>query len=204
MQDPGVSPFAWQSNKIILFYFTQNCLRDLIWDRCTERGFPGGSMVRNPAASAGDAGSIPGSGRSPEEGNGNPLQYSCLENPMDQKQTNKQTEPGGLQSMGHKESDITEHTHRYAQRAESFALSLEAVWIQGPALACLAFSAVRCTVPATSSFLVFFRLFGQVSATSHNSRTHRSTLFFFTFFKINSYWRIVALQCSVSFCCIAQ
>ena len=70
----------------------------------------------------------------------------------------------------------------YAQRAESFALPLETVWIQGPAPACLAYSAVRCTVPATSSFLVFFRLFGQVSATSHNSRTHRSTLFFFTFF----------------------
>ena len=37
----------------------------------------------NPPASAGDEGSIPGSGRSPGEGNGNPLQYSCLENPMD-------------------------------------------------------------------------------------------------------------------------
>ena len=43
-------------------------------------------MVKNPAASAGDkrdAGSIPGLGRSPREGYGNPLQYSCLENPMD-------------------------------------------------------------------------------------------------------------------------
>ena len=43
-------------------------------------------VVRNPPASAGDirdAGSIPGSGRSPGGGNGNPLQYSCLENPMD-------------------------------------------------------------------------------------------------------------------------
>ena len=43
-------------------------------------------MVKNPPASAGDTrdtGSIPGSGRSPERGNGNPLQYSCLENPMD-------------------------------------------------------------------------------------------------------------------------
>jgi len=38
--------------------------------------FPGGSVVRDPPASAGDAGSIPGSGRSPEEGNSNPLQYS--------------------------------------------------------------------------------------------------------------------------------
>ena len=41
-------------------------------------GFPGGSVVENPPANAGDAGSIPGSGRSPGEENGNPLQYSCL------------------------------------------------------------------------------------------------------------------------------
>jgi len=46
-------------------------------------GFPGGSVVKNPPANAVDLGSIPGSGRSPGEGNGNPLQYSCLENPMD-------------------------------------------------------------------------------------------------------------------------
>jgi len=46
-------------------------------------GFPGGSAVKNPPANAGDVGSIPGSGRSPGEGNGNPLQYSCLGNPMD-------------------------------------------------------------------------------------------------------------------------
>ena len=45
--------------------------------------FPGGSVVKNPPANTGDADSIPGSGRSPGEGNGNPLQYSCLENPMD-------------------------------------------------------------------------------------------------------------------------
>ena len=44
-------------------------------------------------ANAGGASSIPGLGRSPGEGNGNPLQYSCLENPMDK-------ELGGLQSMG--------------------------------------------------------------------------------------------------------
>ena len=51
-------------------------------------GSPGGSVVRNLPASArdaGDMGSIPESGRSPEEGNGNPLQYSCLENPMDRR-----------------------------------------------------------------------------------------------------------------------
>ena len=54
-------------------------------------------MVKNQPAIAGDirdSGSIPGSGRSPGGGNGNSLQYSCLENPMDTE------EPGGLQSMG--------------------------------------------------------------------------------------------------------
>ena len=46
-------------------------------------GFAGGSDSKESACSAGDLGSIPGSGRSPGEGSGNPLQYSCLENPMD-------------------------------------------------------------------------------------------------------------------------
>ena len=45
-------------------------------------GFPGGSEVKASACNAGDLGSIPGLGRSPGEGNGNPLQYYCLENPM--------------------------------------------------------------------------------------------------------------------------
>ena len=46
-------------------------------------GFPGGSVVRNLPANAGDVGLIPGLGRSPGEGNGNLLQYSCLGNPVD-------------------------------------------------------------------------------------------------------------------------
>ena len=59
-------------------------------------------MVKNLFANAGDAGSIPGLGRSPGVGNGNPLQYSCLENPMDR---------GAWQATVHgvsKESDMTE------------------------------------------------------------------------------------------------
>ena len=48
-----------------------------------RKGFPGGSVVKNPLANAGDAGSILGSGRSPGEGNGNTLLYACLGNPMD-------------------------------------------------------------------------------------------------------------------------
>ena len=64
-------------------------------------------VVKNPAANAGDirdVGSIPGSGRSPEEGNGNPLQYSCLENPMDRGTW------GAIVHGGHKESDTAEVT----------------------------------------------------------------------------------------------
>ena len=53
-------------------------------------GFPGGSIGKESACNAGDLGLIPGLGRFPEEGNGYPLQYSCLENGQ---------EPGGLQSM---------------------------------------------------------------------------------------------------------
>ena len=63
-------------------------------------GFPGGSVANNPTCSAGDAGSIPEFERSPGQGNGNPLQYSCQANLMDR---------GAWQSMGCKESDTTEH-----------------------------------------------------------------------------------------------
>ena len=56
-------------------------------------GFPGGLSGKKFACNAGDPGLIPGLGRSPGEGNGNPLQYSCLENPWTE-------EPGRLQSVG--------------------------------------------------------------------------------------------------------
>jgi len=55
----------------------------LFQDNTDFNGFPGGSVVKNPPVNAGDMGSILGSGRSPGEGNGNPLQYSCLEKSMD-------------------------------------------------------------------------------------------------------------------------
>ena len=55
-----------------------------IADQCIEYGgFPGGSNGKASACSVGDPGLISGLGRSPGEGNGNPLQYSCLENSMD-------------------------------------------------------------------------------------------------------------------------
>ena len=64
-------------------------------------------MVKNPPANAGDVrdvGSIPGSGRSPGEGHGNSLQYSCLENAMSRGAW------WAIQSIGHKEWDTTEAT----------------------------------------------------------------------------------------------
>ena len=69
-----------------------------------EGGFPGGSGDKESACNAGDPGLIPGSGRSPGEGKGKPLQYSCLENPMDR---------GAWWTTvrGVTESDTTEHAH---------------------------------------------------------------------------------------------
>ena len=62
--------------------------KEIITDTCKDLwlkmlGFPGGSDGKLSAYYVGDPGLIPGSGRSPGEGNGNPLQYSCLENSMD-------------------------------------------------------------------------------------------------------------------------
>ena len=55
----------------------------IIYTVFRKLGFPGGSDSKESACNAGDTGSIPGSGRSSGGGHGNPLQYSCLENPMD-------------------------------------------------------------------------------------------------------------------------
>jgi len=62
--------------------------------------FPSGSDSKVSASSARNLGLTPGSGRSPGERNGNPLQYSCLKNPMDR--------GAGYSPQGHKESDTTE------------------------------------------------------------------------------------------------
>ena len=72
----------------------------------SQEGFPGGPDGEEstcPAGDAGDPGAIPGSGRSPGEGNGNPLQYSCLGNPTDRG-------AWGLQSVGSDRTELTHHT----------------------------------------------------------------------------------------------
>ena len=95
-------------------------LYDEVWDLVltifrwafVHRSFPGGSEVKASACNAGELGSFPGSGRSPGEGNGNSLQYSCLENPMDR---------GAWWATVHgiAESDTTERLHFH------FSLSLD-------------------------------------------------------------------------------
>ena len=93
------------------------------------QGFPGGSDGKEPSCNAGDRGSISGWGRPPGEGNGNPIQYSCLENPMDR---------GAWWVTVHgvaKESDTTKwlaHTHfHFRGCVYSFAIveSLSHVWL---------------------------------------------------------------------------
>ena len=73
-------------------------------------GFPGDTVIKNPLANAGDTkdeGSIPGLGRSPGAGNGNPLQYFCLEKSHGQRSLR------GYSPWGYKESDMTEHAHTH-------------------------------------------------------------------------------------------
>ena len=85
----------WKLLDLGLLYFYLN----------RRTGFPGALVVKNLSANTGDArdtGSMPGSGRSPGEGNGNPLQYSCLENPHGQRSL------AGFSPWGRKGSDMTE------------------------------------------------------------------------------------------------
>ena len=84
---PFLIPFPNLVTGIILYLVTQIIYVAVILDSSKQSlSFPGGSVVKNLPANAediGDMGSIPGLGRSPGEGNGNPLQYFCLGNPMD-------------------------------------------------------------------------------------------------------------------------
>ena len=75
-----VSEEVWRHSEISNYSFLNSSFSNFINQNL---GFPGGSLVKNPSANARDRGSTPGSGKSPGEGNGNPLQYSSLENSMD-------------------------------------------------------------------------------------------------------------------------
>ena len=80
-------------------------------------GFPGGSDGKGFDCNAGDWGSIPGLGRSPGEGNGNPLQYSCLES------SNGQRSLVGCSPWGRKESDTSKHMRVRAHTQSQTQLS---------------------------------------------------------------------------------
>ena len=96
---------------MVLLQQLEMCTRqeqNTMWEtNINAPGFLGGSVVKNPPASAGVAGSIPGSGRSPGGGNGNPLQYFCLGNPLDR---------GSWRAMVHgvPESNTTERLSMHA------------------------------------------------------------------------------------------
>ena len=102
---PGIKPTSLMSLALAVIFTTR-----ATWDALTKkkqdlpntRGFPEGSDSKESACSAGDLGSIPGSGRSPGEGNGYPLQYSCLENPHGQRSL------AGYSPWDRKEWDMTE------------------------------------------------------------------------------------------------
>ena len=128
-------PFAPNSISVLITFWST-----FIFCVCLHLpGFPGGAVVKNPPVTAGDAGLIPGSGRSPGGGNSNLLQYSWLGNPMDGGAW------WGTVHGGHKESDTTEcthtHTHTLYLRSSSvrfwrgwFALQLCGRHCWGPKL----------------------------------------------------------------------
>ena len=101
IKDPVIPnlPNKWLSVGLNLIYFTK--IYPMLVKINKVRGFSGGSGGKESACNAGDPGLIPESGRSPGEGNGNPLQYSYLENSTDRK-------PGRLPSTGSQELETTE------------------------------------------------------------------------------------------------
>ena len=85
-----------------------------------------GSVVKNPPANAGDGGSLPGSERSPGEGNGNPLRYFCLGNPMDR--GSWQAEVHGILKRLHDLSDFPFTFHFHALEKEMATHSSVLAW----------------------------------------------------------------------------
>ena len=79
----GEAGHEWEDTETVESEVRQKCPTERSFGCCLSRGFPGSSGSKASAYNAGDSGFIPGLRRSAGEGNGNPLQYSCLENPMD-------------------------------------------------------------------------------------------------------------------------
>ena len=100
-----VTATFWKGHSLFRLSFCPDNAQEWI---CRMIGFPGGSDGKASACSAGHPGSIPGLGRSPGEGHGNQLQYSCLENSMDWEAPQSLV---GYSPGGHKESDTTERLH---------------------------------------------------------------------------------------------
>ena len=83
IKNPHQTPQSWVGHGGILKEANNKKFpQTRVWEHLLHNTDPGRSVVKNPPSNAGDAGSIPKWGRSPGEGNGNPFQYSCLENPM--------------------------------------------------------------------------------------------------------------------------
>ena len=115
-------PPLWSPLHCPLVYLKRTFHRDSSWATylpciSTYEGVPGSSAGKESTCSAGDLGSIPELGRSPGEGNGYPLQYSCLENPCGQRSM------GGVQSMGSQRSG-----HKWATK-HTFISTYAAHWI---------------------------------------------------------------------------
>ena len=99
----------------VLYWFCHTSTRVFKDSICMYRGFPGGSVCKKSACKAGDEGDvglIPELGRSPGGGNGNPLQYSCMENPHGQRRLVGYS-PGGRQELD--TTEATELTRIYVQ-----------------------------------------------------------------------------------------
>ena len=105
LRDPGLfisQPRNWLSHHFTKWFVPLSSLFQEAMD------FPGGSDGKVSAYNVEDQGSIPGLGRSPGEGNGNLLHYSCLENPM------RWRSLVGYSPWGHKESEVTERLHFFS------------------------------------------------------------------------------------------
>ena len=114
------------------------------WPRlCCLECFPCGSVVKKPPAKAGDIDSIPRSGRSPGEGNGNPHQYSCLGNPMDKRSL------VGYESMG---SDMTQQLNNNKKMRYLDLVPYNTMWVPAKSLQVCPtlFDPMDCSRPGSS------------------------------------------------------